>query len=81
VNNYLYLGSVNTMSMKNKNLIIIASFLAVVICLIITALLFYVITSTFLVIISLTIVVVTIVCVWLLVRNIIKSFNNDRQRE
>ena len=57
--------------MKNKNLIIIASFLAVLICLIMTALLFYAVAPTFLIILSLTIGLISGVCITLLIHNLI----------
>ena len=49
--------------MKNKKLIIFASFLAVLICLIIAALLFFAVPPGFLVILSFAIGVVTGVCI------------------
>jgi hypothetical protein len=62
--------------MKNKTLIIIVSFLVVIICLIITALLFYSVEPEFLIILSFTIGVVTGICILALVislRNIIRT--------
>ena len=49
--------------MKNKRLIIITSFLAVLICLIMIMLLFFAVTPGFLIILSLTIGIVTGVCI------------------
>ena len=62
--------------MKNKSLIIIVSFLAVIICLILATLLFYSVPPDFLVILSFTIGVVTGICILALIislRNIIRS--------
>jgi hypothetical protein len=62
--------------MKNKTLIIVVSFLAVIICLILSALLFYSVTPSSLIILSFTIGVVTGVCILALVinlRNIIRT--------
>ena len=62
--------------MQNKTLIIIVSFLAVLICLIITALLFYSVAPESLIILSFTIGVVTGVCILALIinlRNIIRT--------
>ena len=62
--------------MKNKRLIVIASVLAVIICLIITALLFYPVAPNSLIILSFTIGVITGVCILALVinlRNIIRT--------
>jgi hypothetical protein len=67
--------------MENKNLIIITSFLAVIICLIITVLLFYAVTPTFLIILSLTIGFITGVCVTLLVHNLINITKNKRLKK
>jgi hypothetical protein len=62
--------------MKNKSLITIVSFLAVLICLIITTLLFYSVPPDFLIILSFTIGVVTGVCILALIinlRNVIRG--------
>jgi len=56
--------------MKNKTLIIIVSFLAVLICLIVAALLFYPVAPDSLIILSFTIGVVTGVCTDALIRNL-----------
>jgi high-affinity Fe2+/Pb2+ permease len=64
--------------MKNKTLIIVASFLAVIICLILTALLFYAVNPVSLIILSLTIGVITGICIAFLILGIIKSFKNKR---
>jgi len=72
--NQLYFGD-NLQKMKNKTLIIIVSFLAVLICLIMIVLLFYAVTPRFLVILSFTIGVITGVCISSLIKyliNIIK---------
>jgi hypothetical protein len=67
--------------MKNKNLIIIASFMAVIICLIMTGLLFYAVTPTFLIKISLAIGVISGVCITLLIHNLIKMFKANRSKD
>ena len=56
--------------MKNKTLIIIVSFLAVLICLIVAALLFYPVAPDSLIILSFTIGIVTGVCIDALIRNL-----------
>lgn len=56
--------------MKNKTLIIIVSFLTVLICLILTALLFYSVAPESLIILSFTIGVVTGVCILALIINL-----------
>jgi hypothetical protein len=71
--------------MKNKTLIIITSFLAVIICLIIAALLFYKVTPSSLIILSFTIGMVTGVCTAFLIlslTNIIrtKRLKNEQPR-
>jgi uncharacterized membrane protein (DUF106 family) len=57
--------------MKNKKVIIIASFLAVLICLIMTTLLFFAVTPTFLIVLSLAIGIITGVCITLLIHNLV----------
>jgi uncharacterized membrane protein YbhN (UPF0104 family) len=64
--------------MKDKRIIIIASFLAVLICLIITALLFFVVTPAFLVILSFTIGVITGVCITALIKYFVNIIRNRR---
>ena len=59
--------------MKNKNLILIASFIAVLICLIMTALLFYAVPPTFLIFLSLIIGLITGACITLLIHNLISN--------
>jgi multisubunit Na+/H+ antiporter MnhE subunit len=69
--------------MKNKSLIIIVSILAVIICLIITALLFYPVAPDSLIILSFTIGVVTGICVAALIRNltyIIKTKRSNKEK-
>lgn len=56
--------------MKNKSLIIIVSFLAVIICLITPALLFYSVAPESLIILSFTIGVVTGICILALIINL-----------
>jgi hypothetical protein len=64
--------------MKNKNLIILAAFLAVLICLVITALLFYVVPARFLVILAFTVGIITGVCITLLIINLINTLKTKR---
>jgi hypothetical protein len=64
--------------MKNKRVIILTSFLAVLICLIITVLLFYAVTPKFLVILAFIIGIVTGVCITTLINQLIYLFKNDR---
>jgi hypothetical protein len=59
--------------MKNRNLIVIISFLAVIICLIITVLLFFAVKPRLLIDLALMIGFISGVCVTLLVLNIIKN--------
>lgn len=69
--------------MKNKALIIIVSFLAVVICLILSVLLFYGVKPEFLVILSFVIGIVTGICVAFLIlglRNIIRDRRVKRKQ-
>jgi hypothetical protein len=64
--------------MKNKSLIIITSVLAVIICLIITALLFYKVTPSSLIILAFTIGTVTGVCVAFLILNLANIIKTRR---
>jgi hypothetical protein len=64
--------------MKNKRLIILTSFLAVLICLIITVLLFYAVTPKFLVILAFIIGIVTGVCITTLINQLSNLFKNNR---
>lgn len=64
--------------MKDKNLIIVASLLAVFICLLLTALLFFVVTPKFLVILALTIGMVTGVIVTSLIHYLVKTIRMRR---
>jgi zinc transporter ZupT len=64
--------------MKNKNLIIIMSFLAVLICLIITVLLFYSVPATMLIILTLIIGFISGVCVTLLIHNLINMIRRKK---
>jgi len=66
--------------MENKNLIIIASFLAVIICIIMSLLLFYTVTPTSLIIISFTIGLISGVCITLLIHNLINIFKVKRSK-
>jgi FtsH-binding integral membrane protein len=64
--------------MKDKKIIIISAFLAVLICLIITALLFIAVTPRFLVILSFTIGVLTGVCITSLINYMVNNIKNKR---
>ena len=64
--------------MKNKSLIIIVSFLAVIICLILAALLFYAVTPAFLIILSFTIGVITGICIAALIHNLADNIRIKR---
>ena len=80
---FYYLGSLKYFIMKNKRLIIITSFLAVLICLIMIMLLFFAVTPGFLIILSLTIGIVTGVCITSLAYNLtnmikIKKSENEK---
>jgi len=67
--------------MKDKKAIITASFLAVLICLIITTLLFFTVTPRFLVILSLTIGIVTGICITLLIHNLVNIIKARRSEK
>lgn len=73
--NQLYFGN-NLQKMKNKTLIIIVSFLAVSICLIMIVLLFYSVAPRFLIILSFTIGTITGVCIATLIHNLVKKIKN-----
>jgi hypothetical protein len=64
--------------MKDKRIIIIASFLAVLICLILTALLFFAVTPGFLVMLAFTIGVITGICIMALILYIVNNIRNKR---
>jgi hypothetical protein len=64
--------------MKNKKVIIIASFLAVLICLILTTLLFFAVTPSFLIVLSLAIGIITGVCITLLIHNMVNIIKAKR---
>jgi hypothetical protein len=67
--------------MKNRTLIIVSSFLAVIICLIITALLFFPIAPNSLVILSFTIGVITGVCIAALVHSLAYIIRTKKQEK
>jgi hypothetical protein len=67
--------------MKNKKVIIIASFLAVLICLIMTTLLFFAVTPTFLIVLSLAIGIITGVCITLLIHNLVNIIKAKRSEK
>jgi hypothetical protein len=78
-----YLSSLNIFLMKNKGIIVIASLLAVIVCLIITVLLFYPVEPNSLIIISFIIGVITGVCIAALIRNmtnIIKAKRPSKEK-
>lgn len=64
--------------MKDKRIIIIASFLAVLICLILTTLLFFAVTPGFLVMLAFTIGVITGICIMALILYIVNNIRNKR---
>jgi MFS family permease len=64
--------------MKDKKTIILASVLAVLICLITTTLLFYAVTPKFLVILSFTIGIVTGACITSIIIYLINTFRDKR---
>jgi hypothetical protein len=64
--------------MKDKKIIIITAFLAVLICIIVTTLLFYAVTPRFLVILSFTIGIITGVCITSLINYLVNSIKNKR---
>ena len=64
--------------MKNKNLIVMVSILAVVICLIMTALLFFAVNPTFLIILSNCVGIVTGVFITLLIHNLTNMIKAKR---
>ena len=67
--------------MKNKILIIVTAFLAVIICLIISALLFFKVTPSFLVILSFTIGMVTGVCTVFLILSLANIFKTRKLKK
>ena len=64
--------------MKDKKIIIITAFLAVLICLIITMLLFFAVTPGFLVILAFTIGVITGVCITVLILYLATTIKNRK---
>jgi uncharacterized membrane protein len=64
--------------MKNKIFIVIVSFLAVLICLIITVMLFYAVPPGFLVVASFAVGVVTGVCILAMIINLRKMISEKR---
>jgi uncharacterized membrane protein YagU involved in acid resistance len=66
--------------MKNKRIIVIVSFIAVIICLIIMASLFYSVPPPFLVKLALAIGVITGICITLLIHNLLNVIKNNRLR-
>jgi uncharacterized membrane protein YbhN (UPF0104 family) len=64
--------------MRNKRLIVITSALAVIICLIITALMFFPVTPDSLIILSFTIGVITGICILALIFNLTKIIRAKR---
>ncbi len=67
--------------MKNKSLIITVAFLAVLICLILTAMLFYSVKPSFLVILSFTVGIITGVCILALIINIRNNIKINRAKK
>jgi hypothetical protein len=64
--------------MKDKKIIIVTAFLAVLICLIVTMLLFFAVTPGFLVILAFTIGVITGVCITALILYLANTIKNQR---
>lgn len=64
--------------MKDKKIIIVTAFLAVLICLIITMLLFFDVTPRFLVILAFTIGVITGVCISALILYLTNTIKSQR---
>jgi hypothetical protein len=67
--------------MKDKKSIIIASFLAVMICLILATLLFVAVTPTFLITLAFAVGIITGVCITLLIHNIINIIKSRRLKK
>lgn len=67
--------------MKNKNFILIASFVAVLICLILATLLFYTVTPSLLIILSLSVGLISGVCITLLIHNLINIYKIKRAKK
>lgn len=67
--------------MKHKTLIIVSSFLAVIICLIITALLFYPVAPDSLVILSFIIGVITGICIAALINSLTYFIRTKKQKK
>lgn len=65
--------------MKDKKIIIVTAFLAVLICLIITMLLFFPVTPGFLVILAFTIGVITGVCITTLILYLANTIKSRRK--
>jgi predicted exporter len=61
------------MRIKNKNLILTLSFLAVIICLILTVLLFYSVKPSLLITLSFIVGLVSGVCITLLIHNLLNK--------
>jgi uncharacterized membrane protein (DUF106 family) len=64
--------------MKNKNGIVIASFLAVLICLILVVLLFCAVPTKLLIILALIIGIITGICITLLIHNLVNIVKAKR---
>jgi FtsH-binding integral membrane protein len=67
--------------MKNKSVVIIASFLAVLICLIISTLLFFAVTPAFLIMLSFVIGTITGVCITALIMYMVNNIRNRRSEK
>ena len=66
--------------MKNRALIIMVAFIAVLICLILVVSLFFSVTPRFLITLSLTVGVVTGVFMTVLIQTLVKNIRNKRLR-
>jgi hypothetical protein len=67
--------------MKNKSLIVIIAFLAVIICLIISLLLFFAAKPSLLITLSFTIGLISGVCITLLIYNLVNNFKIRRSEK
>ena len=80
--NQLKFGEISKKMKDKKNIIIVmASFSAVLTCLIMLALLFYSITPSFLIILSLAIGLISGVCMTLLIQNLINIMKIRRSKK
>jgi NhaP-type Na+/H+ or K+/H+ antiporter len=67
--------------MKNRTLIIVLSFLAVLICLILIVLLFYTVPPSLLIVLALTIGMITGICTAFLILGLVRNIRNKRSEK